>query len=291
MTSRRWLVWARVLLGVAILSAVVVWVVNEGAYLKNLKAPVVLASLLVSLVTTLLQSSALQTIALAYGRPLNYLDALRLSAVASIGNAAGGLPLGTALKFTVLREHAQLTLAQIATGMAMFSAGIVLALALFVVASSSGVGLDWRLSAAGAGLFVVAVAAFVVVLATLARGGRLAAWLQPWAHGPQRARWASLSLLVAASFVANSWVVGSLLFPQMPSVTLVFIASAGLLVGMVSFLYAIAGVQELAMALMAYAIGVGAADGAQIALTLRGTGIAAAALLLACASWRYRPGR
>jgi hypothetical protein len=276
----RFRTWLRVALSVAILAAVILWVVREGDYLRNLSVRALAVSIFFSLLTVLLNGRMLQTIAATYGRTLAFADAVRLSSFASIGNAAGGLPLGTALKFSVLHEHVGLRLAQIAAGTAAFTVGISLTLMLFaalgVAASEMPAAAKLLALAAWAG----ATAVTAIAIPYLARHRRLAELAAPFAQPGHLARCAALSALVATSFVANSCATGALLLPDAALGQLVFIAAAGILLGLLSFLQGIAGIQELAMALMALAVGVGAPEGAQIALTLRATAIAAALLVL-----------
>jgi hypothetical protein len=276
----RFRTWLRVALGAAILGAVILWVVREGDYLRNLSLRAVALSTGLSLLTVLLNGRMLQAIAATYGRSLAYADAVRLSSFASIGNAAGGLPLGTALKFSVLHERVGLGLAQIAAGTAAFTVGISLTLMLFaaagVTASAVPAAAKLLAFAAWAGAVIVTAAG----AAWLARHPRAATLVSPFTQPGHLARCAALSALVATSFVANSCATGALLLPGAAPGQLVFIASAGILLGLLSFLQGVAGIQELTMALMALVVGIDAAEGAQIALTLRATAIAGALLVL-----------
>lgn len=289
--SRLW-PWLRVALSGAILVAVIVWVVSEGEYLRKLSLRAVAVSTALSLLTALLHGKTLQVIASAYGRSLAYADALRISSLGSIGNAAGGLPLGTALKVSVLRDRVGLQLTQIAAGMAIFTLGISLSLLLFAVLSIAAGDFPGAIKVLALGTWGGAVAATAVGLVYLGRQHRLSALVAPLIKADRLARCAMLSFLVAGSFVLNSCATGALLLPEASLNDLLFISSAGTLLGLLSFLQGVAGIQELAMALAALTVGMSAPEGAQVALTLRATAIAASALvllgLLALRRWRQR---
>jgi hypothetical protein len=273
-------VWLRLALGATILAAVAIWVFREGDYLRNLSLKVLAVSTAASLFTVILNGLTLQTVAATYGRKLGFGDGLRISAFASIGNAAGGLPLGTALKFNVLNERVGLRLSEIAAGMGALTVGISLFLMLFAAVSVA----CREVPAVAKILALVAWAAAVTVIGVVgayaARHHRLSALVAPFAEPRHVARCAALSFVVATSFVLNACATGFFLLPQASLNDLVFLSSAGILLGLLSFLQGVAGVQELSMALMAFTIGVDAAGGAQIALTLRATAMVAAALVL-----------
>jgi hypothetical protein len=276
----RWRVWLRFGLGIAILVVVALWVVREGDYLRNLSLRVLAVSTVLSVLTVLLNGRTLQAVAATYGRSLAFADALRLSGFASIGNAAGGLPLGTALKFSVLHERVGLRLAEIAAGMATFTVGIALSLMLFaalsVAASEAATAVKVLALAACGGAVAVVGSAGVF----LGRHHRLSALAARFADPRHLARCAALSFLVAGSFVLNSCATGLLLLPAASLNDLLFISSAGILLGLLTLLQGVAGIQELAMALASLAVGVTATDGAQIALTLRASALAGAGLVL-----------
>lgn len=283
--------WLRPVLGIAILVAVLVWVEREGDYLRNLSLRVLAVSTALSLLTVLLNGRALQAIAATYGRSLASADALRISSLSSIGNAAGGLPLGTALKFSVLHQHVGLRLAEIFSGMVAFTVVISLVLMLFAALSLVAADVPAVAKWLAVGAWTGAVAVTAVGVPYLARHHRLSALLAPFVEPGHLGRCAALSALLAGSLVVNSCVTGALLLPEAAFNELLFISSAGILLGLLSLLQGVAGIQELTMALMAIAVGVSAAEGAQIALTLRATAIVASLLALLTqylVRWRSR---
>ena len=286
--SRRALRWVRVALGLSILVAVIVWISREGTFLKRLSLEVFLWSGFASLVTAMLHALTLGLISRIHGRTLDYRQALRITALGSLGNAAGGIPLGTAVKFGILHQRVGLSLGQITFGLATVSFGISLWLLLYCATSALWLDLSgWfqtsLIAVLGAALLATAMASRFL------RHGRLSALATPYLKVERVIQVAGLSFLVATSFVLNFCAVGMLLLPDPTIPELVFVCASGTLLGLVTLLQSIAGTNELAMALMAHAVGIKAADGAQIALTLRATALATSAIILGLHSlWALR---
>lgn len=283
-----WRSLLRIGVGLLLFSVVVVWVVRDGSYLENLNARAVAASLAVSVLTSLLQAATLVTIASANTRALGYAQALRVTALGSLGNAAGGLPIGTAVKFGILHGQVGLSLGQITTGLALTTLVIVATLLACASLSALWLAVPDPVAALPATALLGLLACCIAPLSVPALRRRVPEAVRGWlaAYAPARVLRAVLALgaLTAGTFVLNSCLVGWLLGTGGSLAEIVFLSSTGIVIGLASLLQSIAGVHEFALAFTAYVAGVQPIDGVQIALTLRATAIGAALLLLAGAA-------
>jgi hypothetical protein len=277
--SRYWY-WLRALLGISILAAICAWVIREGSFWRLITAETLVWSAILSLAIGLLQGLTLKAIARACGRSVDLGRALQITALGTLGNNVGGLPIGTALKVAILRDSVGLTLGQITGGLAAFTVGT--SLWLLVGASLAILPLDLApgIKTVPALLLLVATA-LVIVLVRVARQPRFAATLRPLTQPESLAAIGGLSLAIAALFILNSCVVGLALLPGHDIAALAFLSASGTLVGLATLIQSIGGVLEIAMALMARTIGANPVEGAQIALVLRGTGVASSLVILA----------
>lgn len=273
--------WLRVALGAGILTLVLVWVTRESAFLHNLSAEVILVSSILSILTCVAHALILVAIARAHRRELGMFQALRITALGSLANAAGGLPVGTAIKYSILHRQIRLTLWQITTGLLIFTVGISASLSLYAV--TAALFLKFPLSGIILGIFALAVLAVLgsLLISHTSRGGfRLRAALGTLADTQGLVLVAGISFLAATSLVLNSCIVGILMLPAYDVSELIFISASGVLVGILSLLQSVAGIQEIAMAAAAQLTRGQPADGAQIALTVRATAVIASILIM-----------
>lgn len=223
----------------------------------------------------------LRVIALAYDRPLPYRSALHVSALGSFGNAAGGLPIGTALKFIILYKQAGLRIAQVTTGLAAFTAGISLVLLGYASFSSAWLDLPTGIRLIPPVLLAMAV----LVLAYLRRRYGGTGFFREIASPlltPRVARQLGVfSLITGTLFIVNYLVICMFLLPEFNLVTGIFVASVGILVGLGTLMQSTGGIQELSIGLTTLLTGGGILDGVQLALTMRMTSILSSALILA----------
>jgi hypothetical protein len=63
--------------------------------------------------------------------------------------------------------------------------------------------------------------------------------------------------------------VATFLFPEIPTLTILFVASAGTLTSLATLLQSVGGIHELSIGFSAYVSGVRLIDGLQVALVLR----------------------
>lgn len=273
--------WLRALLGVIILAGVIIWVIHQGTLLERLNVWVLLWSTILSLITNLIQASTLCVIARAYNRHLHFRHSLYVSALGSLGNAAGGLPLGTTLKFIVLHKRAGLRIKQITFGLICFTIGVSIALLGFASISILALDLPLLIKSIPVTILVSGAIAIFVTLHWLRAKAQVPALIRPFLLTQHVATVGALSFFLAAMFVLNSSIVGQFIEPENTFIQIVFFSSSGILLGLGSFLHAVGGVQEVSMGFFAYLSGANPIDGVQLALVLRVTSMISSGVILA----------
>jgi hypothetical protein len=273
--------WLRIAAGLVLLSAVGAWIIRDGTLLSRSSLWALAASALAAAVTSAIHALGIQLIATVYQRHVGFARALRICLLGTAGNAMGGLPIGTTLKYVILHRHVGLSLAQITFGMVAITAGITFF--LLAIAAISALTLDLALSKKSA-LVALVPAAALGLLAALRWAGtrpRLGSLTKPLMAGKFVGRLVGLSFAMATTFVTNSCVVGAILLPDISPGRLVFISASGILLGLASLLQTVGGIQEVALSLTAYGSGIRAVDGAQIAFLMRLGAIISSSALLA----------
>lgn len=278
--KHRYFLWLRTLLGFGILVAVVTWIVNEGSLFERLNASVLLWSTTISALTSLLHAFTLIAIARTYERRLDLRYAIYISTLGSLGNAAGGLPLGTTLKYAILHNKVGLKISQITFGLLSFTVGISLALLGYAALSIYGLEFPAEVKALPSVLLVGSVILLALLIRWAHTKAKISALINPLLKKRNLTTLVLLSSMVATLLILNSCAVGWHMLPVHPVIQVVFISASGILIGLASLLQAVAGIQEIAMGLSAYASGISAVDGAQLALVLRFTSIISSGLIL-----------
>lgn len=276
----RYFLWLRTFLGLCILTVIVVWVINKGILLERLNGTVLVWSTLISMLTSMLHAATLSSIAYAYGRKLDYRYALYISALGSLGNAAGGLPLGTTLKYIILYKRVGLKIGQITFGLTAYTIIIALVLLVYATVSAFLLNLQPDIKALPGLLLIISIA---VIIALGCWGGRskvISSLLDPFLRWQSFVFVAVLSFALASLFILNSGAVGYFLFPELPLIHIIFLSATGIFIGLVSLLQSIAGIQEITMGLSAFLSGIDSIDGVQIALVMRFTAIIASVMIL-----------
>jgi hypothetical protein len=272
--------WIRATLGLCILSAIIFWVAREGSLLQQLNVWAIAISILIFFVTNVVNASMLQLLVRIYGREMSFRLALQIGTLGSLGNATGGLPIGTTVKYAILNKHVGLTIAQITFGLIAVAAGIALALLAFAAISIFALDYPPAIKLAPIVLLIGGVGALVVVVRFLYRRGRFAGLLDPLIVGRNARTLLLFSVSMATLSVLNYLVVGWFVLPTYSAMAIVFISASGMLVGLASLLQSIAGLQELIMGLTALATGTHAVDGVQLALVIRLTSVISSGLTL-----------
>lgn len=298
-SARAWTAWNTIkpLLGLLLLTLLIAWIAREGELLARLSTAAVFWSTLVSILTIGVNAIVLRSIAVFYGGRLAYDSALRLSALGALGNALGGIPIGTALKFALLYKDSGLKISEITSGMVAFSLATTFWLLLTATASSAALPLAGHIALlsilATIGFAVLAISAGILV----SRNHRFAPLITPLLTKRSLLLIHVNGLAVATVFLSNYWVLGRLLAPEIDVPSLLFTASVGILISLGSLLQSVGGIHELAMGLSSTLSGLEAVTGIELALVMRLTAIIAAATMLALLMlpvqglWRVRGTR
>jgi hypothetical protein len=274
-----------------LLAVVVGWIVHNGDLVARIGVSVLFYSTLISAATVVLNAAVLK-LSVAYFRGrLSSRNALRLSALGTIGNALGGLPIGTTLKYALLYKESGLKISEITAGLVFFSVLTSGWLALCGLLTLGGTTLSPTAEGLFVTLVVIAVITFVVIAEALRNHRKLGPLVKPLLEPAKLWRAALLSLAITATFVLNYTVVCLLLFPEIALPIAIFIASIGTIISMGSVLQTVGGITELSMGLSALLSGLQAVTGATLALVLRLTAILAAGIVvgaLLLANTRHR---
>lgn len=286
----RYFLWLRTLLGLCILGFIVVWVMNKGTLFERLNTRVLVFSILISMFTSMLHAATLCSIAHAYKRKLDYRFALTISALGTLGNTLGGLPLGTTLKYAILYKRVGLKIGQIMFGLMGYT--FVISLMLLAYATVSAMALDFRFDIkAMPGLLLFVGIIVLIISANWAQKSTFTSNLiNPFLRWPTLAVVTALGFSLASLFIINPSVVAHGLFPEHPLIHVVFLSAAGIFISLVSLLQSVAGIQEVTMGFSAFLSGIEAIDGVQIALVIRFTAIIASGMIL-CISYLLSGGK
>ena len=276
----RYFLWLRTLFGLCILTVIVVWVINKGILLERLNSKVLVWSTLISILTSILHAATLSSIAYAYGRKLNYRYALYISALGSLGNAAGGLPLGTTLKYIILYKRVGLKIGQITFGLTVYTMAIALVLLAYATVCALLLNLRPDIKVLPGLLLIVSIISIIALGCWGQRSKVITNLLNPFLGWKFFLVVAALSFSLASLFILNSVTVGYFLFPEHSFIHITFLSATGIFISLVSFLQSIAGIQELTMGFSAFFSGIESIDGVQIALVMRFTAIISSGMLL-----------
>lgn len=264
-----------------ILAVVLAWVISKGALSSRLSFQALFWSTLISLLTCVLQASTLTSIAHAFQRNLDIRYALRIGSLSSLGNAAGGLPLGTTVKYTILYSKIGMSLAQITFGLSAYTVGISLALLGYAVLGIWVLHFHLLIKIVFMAILLGGIAVIFPIARFWAKRSRsLSELIGPFLKKPTSVTVALISFVTASLFTLNSAVVGLFLFPEHSFFHLLFISASGILLGLGSLLQSVGGIQEIAMGFSAYASGIKTIDGVQIALVMRFTSIISSGVVL-----------
>ncbi|MHB8623808.1 MAG: hypothetical protein ACYC9J_10710 [Sulfuricaulis sp.] len=237
----------------------------------------------------MLHATALASIARAYERKLDFSYALYISALGSLGNAIGGLPLGTTLKYAILYKRIGLKIGQITFGLASYTAGISLVLLAYVAISILFLNFPLNIKVIPIALLVIGITT-IVILRNLSKQNRaFSSLLRLFLKRQIAVTVAVLSFSIASLFILNSSIVGRSLFPEHSLIQVVFISATGIFAGLASLLQSVAGIQELTMGLSAFVSGIKPIDGVQIALVMRIASMVSSGLILSL--FYLTPGR
>lgn len=273
--------WIRAAIGLGTLSAVTFWVLREGSLLQQMNAWALLWSTLIVLLINFVSAALLRVTARMYQRDLSYRLALYIGALGSLGNATGGLPIGTTLKYAILRQRVGLTIGQITFG--LVSVTVAISLSLSAVAAISVIGLEFTpgMKIVPAALFACGTGATLIFLWWSRTHNALPSLLKPLFAEAHMAKLALFSLLLAMLFVINYMVVGLFVLPERSVPAVAFISASAMLLSIASFLQSVGGIQEIVMGFTAFLTGAQIIEGVQLALIIRLAAIISSGLTLA----------
>lgn len=263
-----------------LLGAIIVWILKEGILITKLGVELILYSSIVSFSTNLINASILRTIVDTYHGELSFLNALHLSALGTFGNSAGGLPIGTTLKYIILHKRSGLNIKQITAGLIVFT--VVISYFLLAYASISAWYLHFphTIKWIPTILFLVSILFLLLLWKWLRNKGTMVNLINPFLSSKSFYRLLINSFAVSTLFLIGYLIVGYILFPSMQAMVIVFVSSVGLLAGLASLLQTVGGVHEFSMGFSAFISGTDLLDGVQLALTMRIASVLSSGLIL-----------
>lgn len=273
--------WFKSLVGATILVTLILWVLKEGVLLERISLSLAILAILVSGAINLLNALVIKNIVSVYEREITYFNALRLSVLGTFGNSAGGLPLGTTLKYILLHKQTGLKVSEITSGLVMSTIATSFFLLTYTALGIWSTGLPFAAKMAPT-LIALAIILSIPFLWLLVRNrqsvGRL---VEPFVRKRNFRKFIAISAITATAFVCSYWLVATFLFPEIPTLTILFVASAGTLTSLATLLQSVGGIHELSVGFSAYLSGVPLIDGLQVALALRIGSFLSSGLLLA----------
>lgn len=268
------------ILGLLLLGLVIVWIAKQGILFDKLSVNLILASTTASVFINLLNASVIRTIVGAYHGKIGYARSLHISALSAFGNAAGGLPVGTTLKFALLYRQSGLKIKEITFGLILFTVAITFMLLGYVSISIPAMNFRLSLSVIPGILFVLGVALTAFLWSWLSAKKIMPQTASPLLRHPYFVQLLLVSFSLTTMFIFNYWIIGYFLVPDIPPMQMIFIASVGILTGLGSLLQSVGGIQEISMGIATAISGSNLIDGAQLALTMRITSLISSAIIL-----------
>jgi hypothetical protein len=271
----------RLLFGLTLLAVIIIWVAKQGILTERISVELLICSTFISLLVNFINASVIRTIVAIYQGKITYASSLRISCLGALGNAAGGLPIGTGLKFAILYKQSRLKVTEITAGLVIFSIAISFVLLAYASVSIWAMNFSPLIKSIPGLLFIVGIVLLIFLWKVLKNKNTAIRLVKPFLMDGNFQRLLVISFSMATVFILNYWIISRFLFPDIPSMQIVFVASVGILTGLGSLLQSVGGIQEISMGLAAYVSGASLIDGAQLALFLRITSLISSGLLLA----------
>jgi len=271
----------RLFFGLSLLAVIIIWVAKQGILTERISVGLVICSTFVSLLINFINASVIRTIVAVYQGKITYASSLRISSLGALGNAAGGLPIGTGLKFAILYKQNRLRVTEITSGLVIFSIAISFVLLAYASASIWAMNFPLFIKAIPGLLFIAGIFFMLLLWRVLSKKNIAIRLVKPFLKAQHLQRLLVISFSMATAFLLNYWIISRFLFPDIPSMQIVFVASVGILTGLGSLLQSVGGIQEISMGIAAFVSGANLIDGAQLALFLRITSLISSGLLLA----------
>lgn len=278
---KRMVRWLKPLVGIAILGTLIFWVIKEGVLLERISLSVAAVATVASGVLNLLNALIIKNIVTVYDRKISFVKSLHLSALGTFGNSAGGLPLGTTLKYVLLHQQSGLKIREITAGLVIFTFATSIFLLCYTAVSVWSTGLLFAAKTTPALILVMLALLLPLLWRHFRKRQSIVTLIEPFLRKRNLQRLVATSAMTATGFVSSYWLVTTLLLPEIPRLTILFIASAGTLTSLATLLQSVGGIQELSVGLSAYVSGVRLIDGLQVALVLRVASLLSSGLFLA----------
>ena len=273
--------WFKPLVGTSILGALIFWVIKEGVLLERLSLTVAVLATVASGVINLANALIVKNIVAVYERKITFLKALHLSVLGTLGNSAGGLPLGTTLKYVLLHRQCGLKISEITSGLVVFTFATSFFLFCYTGVSIWSTGLSLAAKTAPALIVLMVILLLPILWRRLRKHQSIGKLVEPFLRKKNLQRLIVISAITATGFVCSYWLVATFLFPEIPTLTILFVASAGTLTSLATLLQSVGGIQELSVGLAAYVSDVRLIDGLQVALVLRVASLLSSGLFIA----------
>jgi hypothetical protein len=272
---------AKPYVGLSLLTVIILWVLREGYPIEKLSFALITSTLLAAMASGFANAMIISEISKVYGGAMNYKSSLYTTALGTFANAAGGIPIGTALKYILLHKKGRLSVAQTTAGFVVFTIFISLALLIYVA-----ILIHWiDINDAYRNMAVLVLIISLVVLASavfcLKYFPRIQRHFSPFLKFRSVLRVSVISIVVTLGFILNFWVVACQLFPQMTFIQTAFSVSLGSLVSQMAFLQSVGGVQELSIGVATRVAGTELIQGVMLGLTIRITALVSSGLIIA----------
>lgn len=260
----------RIIVSYTLLTGIIIFVILKGDLFQKFSLQLITITAILSFMLMLVNAHALRIICAAY-RGVDVLDlrgALFIGALGTLGNSLGGLPIGTAIKFAILRRKTHLEFKQIAAGYTFLSfimAGTMIACMLITGAMML---LDFYILFLFAMVSVVTLLIVFVLLFYGKRCGFIENLLMPlYRHAYKQLL--MIGVLLSFGFLLNYWISGLLLFPFISGTKILFMSSFGLMASILTLSQSIGGIQELSVGFAGLISEMHLIHGIELALSLR----------------------
>jgi hypothetical protein len=278
--------WLRAVAGILFLGSLGIMAWRNGAILRHIEIPVLLANASASMLTVIGNSLLLRWITSVTTKPLALSEATLLSALGSLGNALGGLPIGTAAVVAILMRDHGIAVRDIIAGKLLATALAIITAALLTSLLAYHSPAPWRLIC----LLIAATGMASLFLLPQRLPQRLPGrdLLLRLCHPPVLMQGLMLAAVTTLTMMLAYGIIIHRYLPALDIADGIFISGTSLLLGFASMSSVIGGVQEVITGFTTHYSQLSFAAGVEISLFMRIGGWIAAATLFACSwCWRY----
>jgi hypothetical protein len=266
--------WLKILISILLLSSLGWLAVSRGQIIQKFDGVVFICNSIVALTIVVLNGFMLRWTTFMFANPLSMTEAVLVASSGAFVNAAGGLPIGTAMVMLILAKQHGYRLDQLIIGKIISLGLSVSSLLLFFACSRYFAGQYLFALAAFIGvaiiLFLIRVTPAIKWLPQHIRSGWQSLVSQYYFHG------LCLALVIAAMMLFSYWIVMRHYLPNLTLYDTIAIASASLMTGFVMMANALGGVQEVVVGIMSMAYALKFVDGVDIGLFIRVCSLAGA---------------